>query len=136
MSKRANSRKLAMRMIYQMDVRSATLADVFEDLEKEQYAEETINWAYHLAKTTTDHMTDTDVIIEKYSIGWDMDRLNQLDKALLRLGISEINHTDTPYQVVLNEIIELSKTYSTEESSKFINGIMGKYVKESCSQDS
>ena len=136
MSKRANSRKLAMRMIYQMDVRSATLADVFEDLEKEQYAEETINLAYHLAKTTTDHMTDTDVIIEKYSIGWDMDRLNQLDKALLRLGISEINHTDTPYQVVLNEIIELSKTYSTEESSKFINGIMGKYVKESCSQDS
>ena len=65
-----------------------------------------------------------------------MDRLNQIDKALLRLGISEINYTDTPYQVVLNEMIELSKVYSTEESSKFINGILGKFVKETCLQDS
>ena len=61
---------------------------------------------------------------------------NQIDKALLRLGISEINYTDTPYQVVLNEMIELSKVYSTEESSKFINGILGKFVKETCLQDS
>tara|TARA_A100001015_G_scaffold320677_1_gene447958 strand:- start:1392 stop:1802 length:411 start_codon:yes stop_codon:yes gene_type:complete len=136
MSKRANSRKLAMRMVYQMGVKTTDLATVFEDLEKDKYAEDTVNWAYHLAKTTHDHLSDVDKIIENYSIGWDMDRLNQLDKALLRLGISEINYTDTPFQVVLNEIIELSKIYSTDESSKFINGILGKYVKETCSQDS
>lgn len=136
MSKRANSRKLAMRMVYQMDIKNSNLAEIFDDLEKETYAEDTVSWAYHLAKVTNDNLIEVDRVIETYSIGWDMDRLNQLDKALLRLGISEINYTDTPFQVVLNEIIELSKTYSTEESSKFINGILGKYVKETCSQDS
>ena len=136
MSKRANSRKLAMRMLYQMGIRTTNLAIIFEDMEKDKYGEETINWAYHLAKVTQDHLDDIDQIIENYSIDWDMDRLNQVDKALLRLGIGEINYTDTPYQVVLNEMIELSKTYSTEESAKFINGILGKYVNETCSQDS
>ena len=112
-----------MRMLYQLGIRTTDLAIIFEDLETEKYGEDTINWAYHLAKITQDHLGDVDKIIEKYSIDWEMERLNQVDKALLRLGISEINYTDTPYQVVLNEIIELSKTYSTEESSKFINGI-------------
>ena len=125
-----------MRMLYQLGIRTTDLAIIFEDLETEKYGEDTINWAYHLAKITQDHLGDVDKIIEKYSIDWEMERLNQVDKALLRLGISEINYTDTPYQVVLNEIIELSKTYSTEESSKFINGILGKYVQETCSQDS
>lgn len=136
MSKRGNSRKLAMRMLYQMGIRTTELAIIFEDLDKGAYAEDTVNWAYHLAKVTQDHIDDIDKIIETYSIDWDMDRLNQVDKALLRLGIGEINYTDTPYQVVLNEMIELSKTYSTDESSKFINGILGKYVNEACSQDS
>ena len=136
MSKRGNSRKLAMRMLYQMGIRTTDLAMVFEDLEKDTYAEDTVNWAYHLAKVTQDHIGEIDQIIADYSIDWDMDRLNQVDKALLRLGIGEINYTDTPYQVVLNEMIELSKTYSTEESAKFINGILGKYVNETCSQDS
>jgi len=136
MSKRANSRKLAMRMLYQMSIRTTNLAVVFEDIETHTYAEDTVHWAYHLAKVTLDHLTDIDTIITNYSIDWDMDRLNHVDKALLRLGIGEINYTDTPYQVVLNEMIELSKTYSTEESAKFINGILGKYVKETCSLDS
>ena len=123
-------------MLYQMNIRNTNLAIVFEDIDKTTYAEDTLNWAYHLAKVTIDHLIDVDEIIETYSIDWDMDRLNQIDKALLRLGISEINYTDTPYQVVLNEMIELSKVYSTEESSKFINGILGKFVKETCLQDS
>lgn len=136
MSKRGNSRKLAMRMLYQMGIRTTDLAIIFEDLDKNAYAEDTVNWAYHLAKVTQDHIHDIDKIIKNYSIDWDMNRLNQVDKALLRLGIGEINYTDTPYKVVLNEMIELSKTYSTDESSKFINGILGKYVNETCSQDS
>ena len=75
MSKRANSRKLAMRMLYQMNIRNTNLAIVFEDIDKTTYAEDTLNWAYHLAKVTIDHLIDVDEIIETYSIDWDMDRL-------------------------------------------------------------
>jgi transcription antitermination protein NusB len=136
MSKRSNSRKLAMRMIYQLEIRDASLPEIFEDMETDNYAEDTQQWAYQLAKNTTDHLNEIDKIITSYSIEWDMDRLNLVDKALLRIGIAEMDYDNTPVQVVVNEILELAKTYSTEESTKFINGILGKYASDSCSPDS
>jgi transcription antitermination protein NusB len=137
MSKRSNSRKLAMRMIYQIDIRdNASLSSIFEDLETDTYAEDTQKWAYELAKNTVDHLDTIDTIIKKYSIEWDMDRLNHIDKALLRIGIAEMDYDNTPVQVVVNEVLELAKTYSTEESAKFINGILGKYASDTCSPDS
>ena len=108
MSKRSNSRKLAMRVIYQFGVRNSELDDIFNDLETDSYANETIDWAKNIANLTEQHLKEIDTIIHKYSIDWDMERINHVDKALLRIGISEINYTDTPYQVVVNEIIELS----------------------------
>lgn len=135
MSKRSNSRKLAMRVMYQFDIRNSELNDIFSDLETDSYAPETIQWAEHLTDLTKENLTEIDSIIHNYSIDWEMERINHIDKALLRIGIGEINYTDTPYQVVINEIIELSKTYSTEDSSKFINGILGKFIKDTCSQD-
>ena len=136
MSKRANSRKLAMRMVYQFDIRNQDIDIIFENLKKDQYAEETINWAYSLAAITIKELPKIDDIIKTFSIDWDPERLNRIDKALLRIGISEILYKKTPYQVVINEVIEISKIYSTEESAKFINGILDHYVKKSCLQDS
>jgi N utilization substance protein B len=135
MSKRSNSRKLAMRMLYQLDIRNAELPTLYDDLEKDQYADETVDWAFKLASATCVHMDSIDSIIKNYSIDWEPDRLNRVDFALLRLALAEINHLGTPYQVVINEVLELSKEYSAEESAKFINGILDKYVKDSCLQD-
>ena len=135
MSKRSNSRKLAMRMLYQLDIRQLELATIFNDLEKDKYAEETVNWAFELASITNTNLDDIDGHIAKLSIDWESDRINHIDKALLRMGMAEINYIGTPYQVVINEILELSKEYSTEESAKFINGILDKFVKETCSPD-
>ena len=129
MSKRSNSRKLAMRMLYQLDIRQLELATIFNDLEKDKYAEETVNWAFELASITNTNLDDIDGHIAKLSIDWESDRINHIDKALLRMGMAEINYIGTPYQVVINEILELSKEYSTEESAKFINGILDKFVK-------
>ncbi len=134
MSKRSNSRKLAMRMLYQYNIRKTDVESIFEDLKKDQYAEETINWAFELASTTIKNLDSIDKIIKEYSIDWDPDRLNQIDFALLRIGISEIIHIKTPFQIVINEIIEIAKIYSTDESSKFVNGILDKYVKKTCLQ--
>jgi N utilization substance protein B len=120
--------------MYQFDIRSTTLTNIFSTLETESYATETIKWAEKITDLAEKNLAEIDKIIDKYSIDWDMDRISHIDKALLRIGISEINYTDTPYQVVVNEIIELSKEYSTEDSSKFINGILGKFIKETCSQ--
>lgn len=68
--------------------------------------------------------------IKQYAKGWDIDRLVKIDKNILRLSIAELLFTkDISEKITIDEAVELAKKYSTEESSKFINGILGQIVK-------
>ena len=69
-------------------------------------------------------------IEENLKSDWKIDRISNIDLSLLRLSIYEILFTDIPYKVAINEAIELSKKYSEERSSNFINGILASIVKE------
>lgn len=69
-------------------------------------------------------------IEENLKSDWKIDRISKIDLSLLRLSIYEILFTDIPYKVAINEAIELSKKYSEERSSNFINGILASIVKE------
>ena len=62
--------------------------------------------------------------------GWTLERLTLIEKSILRLGLFEMTEFDTPQLVAINEAIELSKKFSDEKSSKFINGILSKFVIE------
>lgn len=62
--------------------------------------------------------------------GWTLERLTLIEKNILRLGLFEMTEFDTPQLVAINEAIELSKRFSDEKSSKFINGILSKFVIE------
>ncbi len=61
---------------------------------------------------------------------WKIERISKVDVVLLKLAIYEILFTNTPYKVAINEVIELSKKYSEQNSSNFINGILASIVKE------
>ena len=77
------------------------------------------------------HKQEIDSLIEKYSVSWSLERLSKIDLALLRLCINEILYVeDVPERVSINEVIELSKIFSTDEAPAFINGILGKFSKE------
>jgi len=70
-------------------------------------------------------------LINKYAANWDIDRLAKVDLVIINLAISELKEfRDIPVKVTLNEYIEISKDYSTEKSSFFINGILDKIVKD------
>ncbi|KXT85831.1 transcription antitermination factor NusB [Streptococcus panodentis] len=69
-------------------------------------------------------------IAQHLKAGWTVDRLTLVEKNILRLGIFEITEFDTPQLVAVNEAIELSKQFSDEKSSKFINGILSQFVTE------
>lgn len=69
-------------------------------------------------------------ISEHLKSDWKINRISKVDLVLLRLAIYEILYTDTPYKVAINEAIELSKKYSEETSSNFINGVLASIVKE------
>jgi N utilization substance protein B len=80
----------------------------------------------------TDHNKKLiDELLVEYLKGWQMDRLSKVDKEVLRLAAYEmIFRDDVPPKVVVNEAIELSKHFGTEESGKFVNGVLGKMIKE------
>lgn len=69
-------------------------------------------------------------ISENLKSDWKINRISKVDLVLLRLAIYEILLTDTPYKVAINEVVELSKKYSEETSSNFINGVLASIVKE------
>lgn len=62
--------------------------------------------------------------------GWTLERLTLIEKNILRLGLFEMTEFNTPQLVAINEAIELSKKFSDEKSSKFINGILSKFITE------
>lgn len=79
------------------------------------------------------HMDEIDQIISSCLHNWRLERLAHLDRAILRLAVFELRFLkteDTPEQVVINEAIELAKQFSTEQSSKFINGVLSSVVNQ------
>ncbi|NBV84269.1 transcription antitermination factor NusB [bacterium] len=136
MGKRSTGRKLAMQILYQADIRNTsvdTIIDHFWDVH--QFESDTTQWANDLAISTWFHKDTIDPVIEKMAIGWEFDRLNPIDKAILRLALYELIHDKIKPSVIINEAVEICKKYSSDDSHRFVNGILGQYVKQ-CSPES
>ncbi len=130
---RRNARKLAFYLLFQYDFADAEeyeeVKDTFFLLNSEDISEN--DKEYIIAKTdgTMANLEDIDKIIGTYAIGWSVDRLSKVDKAILRLAVYEIKYApDVPDSVAVNEAVELAKTYSSDEAPAFINGILGKVL--------
>jgi N utilization substance protein B len=65
-----------------------------------------------------------DSLIVRHAIGWELSRMPVIDRCLLRIGVYELLETDTPTAVVISEAVELAKRYSTEDSGRFVNGLL------------
>ena len=77
-----------------------------------------------------DNVEKIDSIIDKFSIGWNVDRLSTVDKAILRIAVYEIMFDDDiPNKVSVNEAVELAKEFSEYKAPSFINGVLGKVVR-------
>ena len=84
-----------------------------------------------LANLSLKNFESNNQLINKYITNWDLDRLAKIDLVIINLAITElVNFKEIPIKVSLNEYIEISKDYSTEKSSSFINGILDKIVKD------
>lgn len=84
------------------------------------------DYAIKLVTTFIENRDDVDRTIKEHSKGWDVERLVKIDRDILRIAITEILYfDDVPKGASINEAVELAKKYSTEESSGFINGILG-----------
>lgn len=68
-------------------------------------------------------------LVSKNLVNYELSRVYKVDLALIYLALTEIKYCDTPHQVVINEILELSKRFSTEKSTRFINGVLSAILK-------
>lgn len=140
--RRRLARELAVQCLYQMRMNEVTanqaLQTVIDEAMAENEAElrqknEDIAPAYvaELVAGTEQHLGDIDSLLTDYLKGWKMDRLSKVDREILRLGVYEmVYREDVPPKVVVNEAIEMSKHFGTEESGKFVNGVLGKMIAE------
>lgn len=136
---RRQSRELALQALFQVDVgRSDPETALFQafsrehegDGKPEPMSDKDADYAKDLVHGTWAGREVADALIAKYAKDWAVDRMAAVDRNILRMAIYEINHQpDVPNSVVADEAVELAKTFSTAESSKFINGILGSIIR-------
>lgn len=118
-------------MLFQADVRGESLALIVAAEAKRAVSEpdRAASWLYarEIVDGVSDHREEIDELISSYSQGWTIDRMPNVDRAVLRLASWELLHNpEVPAAVAMDEAIELAKDYSTEDSARFVNGVLGK----------
>ncbi|MBO5517744.1 MAG: transcription antitermination factor NusB [Firmicutes bacterium] len=127
--KRSKARELAMQMLFSMEARndfSPECKDAFLEFYPPENQKDYVNGVYN---AFVDHMEEVDNAIEANSRHWHKDRLAKVDLAVLRLAIAEICYLSepTPESAAINEAVTLAKTFGSEESGKFVNGVLGNF---------
>ena len=136
MGARHAGRKLAMQILYQVHARKENIHEFLDTfLSSSEYDETAKAWGKELAINAWEFISEADKLIQKYAIGWSIERMDVVDLSILRLAFFELNKGETPVNVVLDEALELAKEFSSPESPRFLNGILGKYVSKKCSPE-
>ncbi len=123
---RREARERALELLYESYAKAAPIADVLAGLviDPDPYALE-------LVRGVEDRTSDLDALIAKFARGWTTDRMPVLDLAILRLAVYElIAGEDPPVGVVISEAVELAKRYSTDDSGRFVNGVLASVASE------
>lgn len=120
-----------MDILYRMELDQSSFKDILSDYQAELEEKGIADFVSRIIEGILAHRDELDMIIAEYADRWSVERMPALDRSIMRLALYEILHeADIPYSVTINEAVELANIYSTEESGKFINGILGRLVKE------
>ncbi|MGH7262498.1 MAG: transcription antitermination factor NusB [Candidatus Rokuibacteriota bacterium] len=133
MGRRRKARELALQFLYQLELRGdgdpASSSEEFWS--RHPVDPEARAFAETLVRGTKLHQGKIDELITQYAENWDLDRMAVVDRNILRVGIFELLWmADIPPKVAINEAIEVAKKFSTQDSSRFINGILDRIHKE------
>jgi N utilization substance protein B len=130
-SRRA-AREIALNVLYQVDVAKIPPDEALDTaLENTGLEEGAAEFAEILVRGTLEHLEPIDERLRGLSIGWDPQRQPAVDRNILRMAMYEILYLDyIPASVSINEAVELAKKFSTDESGRFINGVLGALVRQ------
>ena len=125
-STRRQARERALELLYECEAKGVPVADVLAELplDPDPYARD-------LVVGVAERQAQVDELIRRFSRGWSLERMPAVDRALLRMAIYELlARPDVPLPVVISEAVDLARQYSTEDSGKFVNGMLAHIAAE------
>ncbi|MGE7947619.1 transcription antitermination factor NusB [Lysinibacillus sp. NPDC093688] len=125
--KRHEAREKALQVLFQLDNTNLTVEEAMGHIKGQP-----TNVFYEKIVTgTVEHLEEIDAALEQHLEKWSLARLPKIERTVLRLAVYEILYMpETPKRVVLNEAIELCKTFGDDGSSKFVNGVLSKFTEQ------
>ena len=158
-ARRRISREMAVQMLYQSDLGGSPLPQIFKSFDLAEYlsreelnsekrvftreeekadhvrrkrqAEEAFVFAQGLVQGTIEHREQVDALIREQADNWRLERMPPVDRNVLRLAVFEMLYeTDTPKLVIVDEAIELAKKFGSEQSGRFVNGLLDGLLKQ------
>jgi N utilization substance protein B len=116
---RRQARERALGLLYEADIRGVRPSEVLAGLAALD------EFALRLVEGVDAHAAEIDEVISQLASGWTLDRMPALDRNVLRLATFELVHLpEVPVAVVIDEAVELAKGYSTEDSGRYVNGVL------------
>mgnify|MGYP001178166883 CR=1 FL=1 len=145
--KRRLAREITVQCLYQMEMNGvgaeAAVDTVMEEIRQDNELEADVEgviavdaFTRELVRGVSEKRERLDSRLAAFLTGWQVDRLSRVDRQILRLAAYELEYrTDVPAKVVVNEAIELAKHFGTDESGKFVNGVLGRMIREKQSKN-
>ena len=134
---RRKSRIIAFQALYSWDVNNIPLEELLEfawvdEQMKEKLGDENLSFTRMLISGTIENIEKIDETIKAHLTNWDFDRLNKVDLAVLRISVYPLLfQLDMPSTIIIDEDVDISKEYGSDDSFKFINAILDS-IKKSC----
>jgi len=129
-SARSKARKRALDVLYEADIRSVRAAEILEATvtRRTDEGQASLNeYVRELVEGVVAHQAYIDELLGSYSMGWTLDRMPTVDRAILRIGTYELLWRDeVPDAVAIAEAVNLAQDLSTDESASFVNGLLAR----------
>ena len=128
MSARGKARKRALGLLYEAEIKKISAMSLFSARDSSELSQEP--YVKVLLSGVEEHIQKIDELINTYAQDWDMDRMPAIDRNILRIAIFEILWVaEIDLRIACDQAVELAKSLSTDESSKYINGVLGRIIK-------
>ena len=122
---RNTAREIAVHLAYELSFSDLSVAEFLD----EHLSSET--FSRRLVGGVSEHAAELDAYIEKYAKGWRFERISLVASAIMRVAMFEILYMpDIPHGVAINEAVTIAKKYDAPEVAKFVNGILGSFLRE------
>ncbi len=129
MSARTKARKRALDVLYAADARNSDPLEVLGERIDTVEAAPLGEYAEVLVRGYAAHAEVIDDLLDEYAEGWTLERMPAVDRAILRIAVYELVYSaDVPPAVAVDEAVELAKSLSTDNSPRFINGVLGQIL--------